>query len=415
MRAEVIAIGDELLLGDATDTNSTHISRRLAEVGVRVVRHTSVGDGVEDMADALREALARVDVVVTTGGLGPTADDLTRVALARVGGVEVVRDEAKLAEIADHFASRGRDMPASNAQQADLPEGAWWLTRVGSAPGIGMVVGQGAVFCMPGVPAEMRIMLDADVIPWVRQRAGEATTVTRAVRTSGMSESGIADLLADLTAEVAADGDVVMAFLASKGETRVKLTATAPTRPDALARLDPLVDRVVAALGEGVVGVDDQGVEHAIARLLTDRGLTLGIAESISGGGIGRRLVTVPGASTWFRGGLITYATEVKSLLAGLPPGLLEGPGPVSSEAAEGLASAAAERTGADVGLGLVGVAGPAAVGDHPVGEVWVAVAGPDGPVRSLRRQFRTNAGRGELQDFAVSAALAFLHRTLRT
>lgn len=415
MRAEVIAIGDELLRGDSTDTNSTHISRRLAEVGVAVVRHTSVGDGVEDMVTALREALARVDVVLTTGGLGPTADDLTRVAVARVAGVEVVRDEAMLAEIAAYFASRGRDMPASNAQQADLPAGAWWLTRVGSAPGIGMVVGEGAVFCMPGVPAEMRVMLDADVIPWVRQRAGEATTVTRAVRTSGMSESGVADLLADLTAEVAADGDVVMAFLASRGETRVTLTATAPTRPDALARLDPLVDRVVAALGEGVVGVDDEGVEHAIARLLTDRGLTLGIAESITGGGVGRRLVTVPGASAWFRGGLVTYATEVKALLAGLPPGLLEGPGPVSPEAAEGLASAAAERTGADVGLGVVGVAGPDAVGDHPVGEVWVAVAGPDGPVRSLRRQFRTNAGRSELQDFAVSAALAFLHRTLRT
>lgn len=412
VRAEVIAIGDELLLGDGTDTNSALISRRLTEVGVQVVRHTAVGDGIEDLVVALQEALGRAQLVITTGGLGPTSDDRTRDAVARVAGVRLRRDADKLAEITDYFASRGRDMPASNAQQADLPEGGWWLSRVGSAPGLAIEVGEGAVLCMPGVPSEMRVMLADDVVPYARRRAGQRTTVTRMVRTSGMSESGIADLLADVVAEVEADGQVVMAFLASRGETRVKLTATAPTRPDALTRLDPLVERVVAALGTGVVGVDEEGVEHAVARLLARHGWTLAVAESITGGGVGARLVTVPGASTWFRGGLITYATEVKALLAGIDPGLLEGTGPVSRDTAVALAVATAGRSGADVGLGVVGVAGPDPVGDAPVGQVWVGLALP-GREPAARQVHLPDRGRVEVQGFAASAALAALREAL--
>ncbi|WP_157965168.1 CinA family nicotinamide mononucleotide deamidase-related protein [Euzebya rosea] len=412
--AEIIAIGAELLLGDNTDTNSTWLSQRLVELGVTVVRHTSVGDGIDDMATALEEALGRADVVLTTGGLGPTQDDLTRVALARVAGAPLVRDEATLADIQAYFESRGRVMSPSNAQQADIPEGGRWLTRVGSAPGLALEVDGGLVVCMPGVPSEMHVMFEQDVVAMLVERGGLSTTVTRTVRTAGLSESGIADTLAELVARVERDGGPTIAFLASRGETRVKVTATAPDRPTALAAIDPVVEEVVALLGTGVMGLDDEGVEHAIGRLLGAHGWTLAVAESMTGGGVGARLVTVPGASAWFRGGLITYATEVKALLAGLDPAGLAGTGPVEGATAEALARAAAERCSADVGLGIVGVAGPEPVGDAPVGTVRVAVvvAGTTAVVEEMRMPGRS---RVDIQSFGASGALSVLHAVLRT
>lgn len=411
--AEIIAIGAELLLGDNTDTNSTWLSRRLVELGVTVVRHTSVGDGIDDMATAMEEALARADVVLTTGGLGPTQDDLTRVALARVAGVPLVRDHATLAEIEAYFASRNRQMSPSNAQQADIPEGGRWLTRVGSAPGLALEVGDGLVVCMPGVPSEMRVMFEQDVVAMLVERGGLATTVTRTVRTSGLSESGIADTLAELVSRVEQDGGPTIAFLASRGETRVKVTATATDRPTALTMIDPIVQEVVSLLGRGVTGLDEEGVEHAIGRLLLAHGWTLAVAESITGGGVGARLVTVPGASGWFRGGLITYATEVKTMLAGLDPSGLQGTGPVEGTTAEALARAAADRCGADVGLGIVGVAGPDPVDDAPVGTVRVAVV-VDGRPAVTNEMRMPGRSRVDIQSFGASGALSVLHTVLR-
>lgn len=170
--AEVVAVGTELLLGDNVDTNSAWISRRLAEIGVEVIRHTSVSDALTDMVDVLRAALGRAEVVLVTGGLGPTQDDLTRQALASVAGVALVRDEAMATEIGEYFSSRGRPMPANNLQQADLPVGGWWLSRVGTAPGMGLEVGDRVVFCMPGVPREMQVMLTDDVVPALQRRGG---------------------------------------------------------------------------------------------------------------------------------------------------------------------------------------------------------------------------------------------------
>lgn len=414
LRVEVVAIGTELVVGDQVDTNSAWISQRLVEVGAMVVRHTSVGDGVDDMTDALRGALSRADVVIATGGLGPTQDDLTRVAVAAVADRELVRDEAMLAEIAGHFASRGRTMASTNAQQAELPSGGWWLSRVGSAPAFAIEIDRRLVVCLPGVPSEMRVIVDRDVLPLVAARGGVGTTVTRTVRTSGLGESDIAATLADLVAEVEAAGGVDVAFLASRGETRVKVTATGTDRDAVLAVIDPVVEQIVTRLGDGVVGLDGEGIEHAIGRALLADGRTLAVAESITGGGVGARLVTVPGASGWFRGGLITYATDTKAALAGVDPDVLAGPGPgpVSEEAAVGLARGAAERAGADVGLAVVGVAGPDPVGDNPVGVVWMAVAGPGGAMRT--RQVRLSVrDRVDVQHLAASRALALLHEVL--
>jgi nicotinamide-nucleotide amidase len=410
--AELVAVGTELLLGDVVDTNSAEIAARLAELGIEVRRTTAVGDEVEAIADVLAGAVGRADVVVVTGGLGPTQDDLTRVALAAVAGVELVRDEAVVADLAGHFARHGWAMADANLQQADLPVGGWWLTRVGTAPGIGIELGGGVVYCVPGVPREMRRMLADDVLPDLRRRLGAAVTVTRSVRTAGLGESQMADRLAGLVARVEAAGAPTIAFLASGGEARVKVTARAATREAALALVDPVVAEVVPLLGEGVVGLDDEGVEHAIARLLGSAGLTLAVAESATGGGVGARLVQVPGASAWFAGGLITYATASKAALAGVGEEVLAAHGPVSAATAEALAVGAADRLGADVGLAVVGVAGPEPQGGQPVGTVWVGVVGPDGFPRS-RTVAVPGDDRVELQGRFVQAALTVLHRAL--
>lgn len=410
--AEVVAVGTELLLGDHVDTNSAHISRRLAEIGVDVYRHTTVGDNVGRIAAALHEACTRADVVLVTGGLGPTQDDLTRDAVAELAGVPLERRDDLAERLVAWFAGRGRPMPANNLRQADLPAGATPLEPVGTAPGFAVDVGGARVWCMPGVPREMHVMLDRDVLPVLRDRAGTATTVSRVVRTAGMSESGVAEAVADLVEELDRTRAATVAFLASKGETRVRVTGRGATRDDALAVLDPIVAGVLDRLGAGVVGVDDEGVEHAIGRRLTAAGSTLAVAESITGGGVGARLVGVPGASAWFRGGLTTYATDSKASVAGVDPDVLDDEGPVSEAVAGELASGARERLGADVGLAVVGEAGPVASTPQPIGTVCLGVALAGGAVRTttVRLPSRTRA---DLQEFAASAALDFLRRRL--
>lgn len=410
MQAEIIAVGTELVLGDSVDTNSAWISTRLAQIGIDVTRHVAVGDDLHLMVQVVREACERAHVVVLTGGLGPTPDDLTKMAVARVAEVALERDDAMAEEIAAYFSSRGREMPLNNLQQADRPEGAWWLTRVGTAPGIGLEIGNTVVYCLPGVPAEMQVMMDTDVIPELQRRGGLAAAVSRSVRTSGLSESGIAATLADLVAELESAGNPSIAFLASRGETRVKVMARGASREAALDLAAPVVSRVVALLGPGVVGLDDEGVEFAIGRRLATAGLTMAVAESVTGGGVGARLVTVPGASEWFRGGLITYATPTKASLAGLDSRVLTIEGAVSGPTAEGLALAAVDRLGADVGLSVVGVAGPAEQDGQPVGTIWIGTVGPDGVPRSAQVSL-PGRSRVEIQDFAASAALSALHR----
>ena len=413
LRGEVVVIGTELLLGDSVDSNSAVISARLAEVGVHVARHAVVGDDRAEMVAALREAWGRAEVVVVTGGLGPTSDDLTREAVAEAAGVALERRPELEEALRQYFASRGREMPVSNLQQADRPAGARTLAAVGSAPGFALEVGSSVVYCLPGVPSEMQIMLERDVLPDVVRRGGLATTVSRVVRTAGMAEAAVGEACAEVEARLAASGVASLAYLASRGETRVRVTATAPTRGEALAIVDPVVTELVGRLGPAVVGVDDEGLEAAIGRLLLARRWTLGLAESVTGGGVGARLVTVPGASNWFRGAVVVYATPAKSLLAGLDAALVERHGPVSGPVASDLAVAARARLHADVGLAIVGVAGPDAQGGEPVGTTIVAVALPDAPAPEVRRLTLPAGSRTVLQGYAASAALDFLRRRL--
>jgi len=256
------------------------------------------------------------------------------------------------------------------------------------------------------------VMVARDVLPALVERGGLAATVSRLVRTAGLSESGVAETLAPVVERLDAAGNPTIAFLASRGETRVRVTGKSATREAALALVDPVVQEVVGLLGRGVVGLDDEGPEHAVARLLTERGWTLAIAESVSGGHLGARLVSVPGASRWFRGGLVVYATDTKVTLGGVDRALLEREGPVSTATAIALAQGACDRLGADAGLAVVGVAGPTEQNGRPVGTVDVAAALPG--VEPRGRELRLpGRSRAQVQEWAASAALDVLRRLL--
>jgi nicotinamide-nucleotide amidase len=412
LRADVIAVGSELLTGDVVDTNSAWIAQRLSGLGIDVRHVTVVGDVLDDLVGTLRTAIAATDLVVVSGGLGPTPDDLTRFAVADVAGVPLERRADLVDEIRSFFAERGRRMAGTNLVQADLPVGAAVIPPAGTAPGFSVDVADTLVIALPGVPGELHTMMDRSVTPLLRRRGGLAVTVSRNVHTAGVAESDVAERCADVVDRVHRAGRAQVAFLASQGRTRVRISARARDAAAAHAVVDAVVAEVVDLLGPAVVGLDDEGVEHAIARILEARGWTLAVAESITGGGVGARLVTVPGASGWFTGGVVTYATAAKSVLAGVPERVLAEHGPVSEETARALAVGVRDRLGADVGLAVVGVAGPTTQGDSGIGTVCLAVAGPGGVhTRTVRLPPRS---RVEVQGFATTTALEYLRRRLR-
>ncbi len=411
LSAEIIAVGTELLLGDAVDTNSAHLSRRLAEIGVDVYRHTTVGDNPLRLEAAIADACGRADAVLVTGGLGPTQDDLTRDAVAALAGVPLERDGRLVAHLDRFFRDRGREMPEANLRQADLPAGARVLEPVGTAAGFALEVAGATVYCLPGVPREMAPMADAEVVPELAGRAGAQVTVSRLVRTAGMSESLVAERAGALVERLEDAGNPTVAFLASRGETRVRVTGKAGSREAALALVDPVVEELVDLLGAGVAGLDDEGVEQAVARQLRERGWTLALAESVTGGLVTGRLVGVVGASDWLRGGLVVYTTASKRALAGLGD-VLEAHGPVSEATSIALAAAARERLDGDVGVGVTGVAGPDARGGLAPGTIIVAVDLPDRPP-GARTVALPPRERPALLEFATSAVLDHLRRAL--
>jgi len=419
LRAEIVAVGSELLLGDIADTNSPWLTSRLAEIGVDVHRHTVVGDNPERLAAALSEAAERADVVVVGGGLGPTQDDLTRFVVADLAGVALERHQGLVDHLEERFAHMGRPMPERNLVQCDLPVGARVLWPAGTAAGFTVTLREGTeIWCLPGPPWELHELAHRDLLPALAEAAGQGATISRLVRTAGIGESDVADRLGDLVADLEDEhgrANPSVAFLASGGEVRVRITAKATTREEAVARSQPVVDAVVDRLGRAVAGIDDEGPEHQVARLLVAGGHTLAVAESLTGGRVGERLVAVPGASSWFRGGLLCYATDLKATLGGVDRDLLAARGPVDDEVAAALARGAAQRCAADVGLGLVGVAGPEPQGDAEVGTVIAAVwDGRAEPAteRQRRRQVPART-RVEIQRMASATALDLLRRVV--
>ena len=421
MRCEVVAVGTELLLGQVVDTNSAWIGEQLAVAGIDSLYQTKVGDNQSRIVGSIRAALARSEAVICCGGLGPTRDDITREAIAEVLGVPLELDDEVAARIADMFAIRGRDMPANNYRQAEVPKGATVIPQTrGTAPGLICRLGDRSIYAVPGVPHEMREMVTRAVIPDLIARSGQAaaTIFSRTLRTWGIAESALDELLGgrmtalDQAAEQGRPAPTI-AFLASGIEgMKVRITAKGQSLEEATALVEAEEQQVRALIGPAVFGADDVGMEAAVGQLLTQGDLTLGVAESLTGGLVGSRLTAVPGASDWFRGSLVVYASEAKRSLLGVSDGPV-----VSEEAAIEMAVGATKALGADVGLSLTGVAGPTEQDGQPVGTVWVGLAGPPGagePVAHLLRLGRFGGGdREQIRQFATISGLDLLRRRL--
>jgi nicotinamide-nucleotide amidase len=328
MRCEIVAVGTELLLGQIVDTNSSWIGEQLAIAGIDSHFQTKVGDNWARIAEALRIALSRSDAVIVCGGLGPTHDDITRDVIAEVMGVELGIDEVIEHRIRAMFGSRGRDMPASNLRQAMVPAGASTIPQQpGTAPGLICPIGDSesgqVIYAVPGVPYEMKEMVEGTVIPDLQRRAGvQAVIRSRTLRTWGQSESGLGEMLAGRIDELDRSGHATIALLASGMEgLKVRVTVKAETAEEADRILDEEVVLLVEILGDVVFSVDDEPIEVVVLRLLRARGLTLGTAESVTGGLIASRLTDVAGASDVFRGAVVSYASDVKFDVLGVPRG----------------------------------------------------------------------------------------------
>ena len=380
MRVEIVAVGTELLLGQIPDTNSQWLGERLAANGIASHFHQHVGDNHQRIVLAFRTALARSDAVIVCGGLGPTQDDITRAALAEVMNVPLDRNEEVVETIRTMFNTRGREMPDNNLLQADVPRGASLIRQTrGTAPGLICPVGQKVVYAVPGVPYEMTDMFERAILPDLLARVRESGTtsviMSRVLRTWGASESALAESVGERFDALALEGRVTIAFLASGIEgIKVRLTAQGDDEQRALALLDDeevlVRTLIVERFGDIIFGTDDETMEDAIARRLGARSLTLAVAESVTGGLIASRLVNIVGASAWFRGGVVSYAAEVKFDLLGVPRGPV-----VNGPAAEAMASGVRTLLGADVGLSVTGVAGPQEQDGQPAGTVFVGLA----------------------------------------
>ena len=410
MRCEVIGVGTELLLGQIVNSNAAWIGQRLAEVGWDCLRHTVVGDNEDRIATAIQEALERADAVILTGGLGPTQDDVTRDAIAAVAGVRLVRQPHLEQWLRDRFAHIGRGrMAEMNLRQADVPEDGRTIDNpVGSAPGLIVEIKGKQVYAVPGVPREMHEMLERVILPDLAARGGEGRAiVSRTLRTAGIGESLLAERLTPLWESVS---DVTMAYLASAGEVRVRLTAVGPTREQALAEIAPVEAAVRAELGDAVYGLDDETLEAAVGRLLRSSEHTLACAESLTGGLVGGRITSVAGSSDYYRGGVVAYAGEAKAAVLGVDRDLLAEHGPVSEPVAAAMAEGVRRLFGATVGLATTGVAGPTEQGAQPVGTVWLAAAGAGGTVTEL---LKAPGDRAQIRAWATTGALDLVRRHL--
>ena len=408
MRCDVVAIGTELLLGQIVDTNSEWIGEQLAIAGVDSHFQVKVGDNLRRIVLALRESLARSDAVIACGGLGPTQDDITREAIAEVLNVPLRRDPALVDRVRNMFQARGRQMSDNNLRQADVPEGATIIPQVrGTAPGLICPVGHKVIYAVPGVPHEMEEMVLRAVLPDLQARSGATATIrSRTLRTWGLAESALAEVVGPRLEALERAGNPTIAFLASGIEgIKVRITAKAGDEAADRALLDAEESELRALLGDVVFGVDDEAMEAAVARLLIDAGLTLGLAESLTGGLVGARLTAVPGASDWFRGSIVAYDSAVKHRLLGVPDGPV-----VSEQAALAMATGSAKVLAADVGLGVTGVAGPTEQDGQPVGTVWMGLA-MDGEADAVRVQLPGD--RDRIRQFAAISLLDLLRRRL--
>jgi nicotinamide-nucleotide amidase len=375
MKCEILSIGSELTSGQNLDTNSQWLSQRLAEMGIPVGWHTTVADDLDINVEAFRLATQRARLVVATGGLGPTQDDLTREALAKVAGVDLVLHEPSLEAIRKMFQRFSRTMPERNKVQAMFPAGAEAIPNDrGTAPGIWMRIGDSYVVAMPGVPSEMFAMFEHQVKPRLLALGlSGSVLVQRKINAFGAGESAVESRLLDLTRR----GHVPeVGITVSDATISLRILAHAATSAEAQAQIEPVERTIRERLGDLVFGVEDEELQHAVARLLEEKRQTLAVAESVTGGLVAERLTNVPGISAWFRGGIVAYDNRLKVELLGVPESLIAEKGAVSAEVVEAMAVGCRTRLRTDLAVSTVGLAGPGGASpDKPIGLVYVGLA----------------------------------------
>jgi nicotinamide-nucleotide amidase len=406
MKAEIISIGTEITSGQNLDTNCQWLSQRLSEIGLPTGWHTTVADDLHDNVEVFRIATKRANVVIATGGLGPTLDDLTREALALAAGAELVFHEPSFRHIQGLFASRGRVMPERNRVQALLPEGAEVVPNpLGTAPGIWMNIGQAIVVALPGVPSEMKAMLEQQVQPRLfRLGLAGGVIVQRKINCFGSGESHIEEKLGDLTRR----GHVPeVGITASDAVISLRIIARAPTIEEAHKQIAPIEATIRQRLGKLVFGADDEQLHDVVVRLLLEKGQTVAAAESVTAGLLAGRLADVSGASASLMGGLVAYDNRIKIELLGVPEVLIERHGVISAEVVEAMATGCRERFKTDYALSTVGLAGPGGgTPEKPVGLVYAGLAWAGG-VASAR--FQWPGTRAEVRSRTVKMALNLL------
>jgi nicotinamide-nucleotide amidase len=400
LNAEIVGVGTELLLGQIVNTNAAEISRGLAAIGIDVYFHSVVGDNPQRMRSVIDAAMSRSDVVILTGGLGPTPDDITREAVADVLGVKLVRHPRLVGMIEDVFKRMGRDMPEENRRQADIPDGARTIDPVGTAPGFWFELNDKLLFALPGVPWEMKAMLTETVIPELSRRSGEGVTLSREILVVGLGESRTYDLIRDIVDE---QTNPTIAFRAGEGQVRVRMTAKAAGEAEALEAIAPVDEAIRARLGESAPQGHHSTVGEALVDLLKQCGLKVAAAESLTGGLIGAELTRAPGSSDYFLGSLVCYSTAAKAKVAGVSEEILREHGPVSAEVAGALAEGAARAFDADLGVSATGVAGPEPQDGAPVGTIFI---GATMHGHTETRHVRGYGDRTHVQRMAVTAAL---------
>ena len=405
MNAEIISVGTELLLGTSTNTDARDVSLALAELGINVYWHTVVGDNPARLTECLYRARNRADLIVTTGGLGPTCDDLTKQTIARAFGRELYFDTEAADTIRAWFAERNRTFTENNLSQAWLPEGCTVLPNDnGTAPGCIFEADGITVIMLPGPPRELNAMLNGYVIPWLRERS-DKTIRSHSVRMFGIGESAMEEKLRDLM-----DGsNPTVAPYAKLGECLVRVTAKADTPQECDEMIAPVVEEVCRRMGDTVYGIDSPDLEHRVLELLAEKGKTFASAESCTGGMVSQRITAIPGASNWFRGGVNVYTEDAKSILLGIKPSFIEKHGVVSAAVAGKMARRVRKRLKADLGVGITGWAGP---DGEDVGLVYVALAAK-GECYVRRLQLGARTDRERIRTVAAHNAFDMTRRYL--
>ncbi len=412
MRAEIISIGDELLIGQVINTNQAYIAEQLSGVGVAVARMTTVGDEEESILKAFEHALERHEIVIVTGGLGPTHDDITRKAVCKFFQTDLVVNEEALERVRQFFARRGLAPRKINEDQALVPRGCTVIRNLqGTAPGY-LFERQGKYFiAMPGVPFEMKAMVQSFVVPFFAQRASGIVIRHRTLKTTGIGESFLAEQIGDVHKIFSPDSGIALAFLPSPLGTRLRISVRAVSLNDANEKIQSVEERIRARASKYIYGADGEELEEVVGRLLSKRKLTLSVAESCTGGLIADKITNVPGSSNYFERGVIAYSNQSKVEELAVPLVLIQDHGAVSREVAEAMAVGVRMKSSTDIGVSTTGIAGPSGgTPEKPVGLVWIGYSDAHD---TLALHFNFGDDRRRVKERASQAALELVRRRL--